>query len=94
MTAENQKMSPRFSNANPHADAAYRMIRLDGGEFGVEVTIPETNPTTVGAFASEAAAEDWIAQHRVQVQSLADFDDPGTSGSSGRTRILEGRETL
>ena len=54
---------------HPHADAAYRVIRLGDGVFGVEVTIPETNPTTVSAFASEAAAEDWIARHRVQVQS-------------------------
>ncbi len=54
---------------HPHADAAYRVIRLGDGAFGVEVTIPATNPTTVSAFASEAAAEDWIARHRHQVQS-------------------------
>lgn len=54
---------------HPHADAAYRVIRLGDGAFAVEVSIPETNPTTVSAFASEAAAEDWIARHRDQVQS-------------------------
>jgi hypothetical protein len=54
---------------HPHAEAAYRVIRLGDGAFGVEVTIPETNPTTVSTFSSEEAAEDWIARHRDRVQS-------------------------
>jgi len=53
---------------HPHADAAYRVIRLGDGAFAVEVTIPETNPTTVSAFSSEAAAQEWITRHRDRVQ--------------------------
>lgn len=53
---------------HPHADAAYRVIQLDDGAFAVEVTIPETNPTIVSAFASEASAHEWIERHRALVQ--------------------------
>jgi hypothetical protein len=58
----------RSGMRHPHADAAYRVIRRDDGAFAVEVTIPDTNPTTVSAFASEAAAQEWIARHRDRVQ--------------------------
>ena len=52
---------------HPHAEAAYRVVPLSGGAFGVEITIPDSYPTTVSSFASEAAAEDWIARHRQRV---------------------------
>jgi hypothetical protein len=52
---------------HPHADAAYRVIRFGDGAFAVEVTIPDTNPTTVSAFSSEAAAREWITRHRDRV---------------------------
>jgi hypothetical protein len=35
----------------------------------VEVAIPDTYPTTVSSFATEAAAEAWIAQDKSRVQS-------------------------
>jgi hypothetical protein len=54
---------------HPHAEAAYRVIRLGDGAFAVEVRIPQTNPTTVSAFSSEAAAQTWIAQHRGRVET-------------------------
>ncbi|HUC11868.1 MAG TPA: hypothetical protein VL985_15790 [Stellaceae bacterium] len=53
---------------HPHAAATYRVITLDDGSFGVEVTIPDSHPTTVKSFATEADAEAWIAGHRQQVQ--------------------------
>jgi len=49
---------------HPHADATYRVIRRADGTFGVEVTIPETQPTTVTSFATTADAETWIAAHK------------------------------
>ena len=55
---------------HPHAEATYRVLALDDG-FGVEVTIPDTHPTTVTKFASEEAAEAWIAAHRERVLSQA-----------------------
>jgi hypothetical protein len=54
---------------HPHAEATYRVIPLEGGSFGVEVSIPENYPTMVSAFGTEADAEVWIAEHRQRVQS-------------------------
>jgi hypothetical protein len=58
-----------MAKIHPHAEAAYRVITLDGGYFGVEVAIPETHPTTVSRFATEAEAEEWIARHKSRIQS-------------------------
>lgn len=54
---------------HPHAEATYRVIPLEGGEFGVEVSIPASSPTTVRAFSTAADAEAWIADHRRRVES-------------------------
>jgi hypothetical protein len=54
---------------HPHAEATYRVIPLEDGPFGVEVSIPENFPTTVRAFGTEAEAEAWIVEHRQRVQS-------------------------
>jgi hypothetical protein len=54
---------------HPHAEATYRVIALDDGSFGVEVSIPDTNPTKVSPFKSEADAEAWIAEHRRRVSA-------------------------
>jgi len=56
---------------HPHAEAAYRVIRLEDCSFGVEVCIPASNPTKVSPFKTEADAEAWIAEHRRRVQSQA-----------------------
>ena len=55
--------------AHPHAEAVYEVIRLDAGGFGVKVSIPESSPTTVSSFDTEAAAETWIASHKSRVQA-------------------------
>jgi hypothetical protein len=54
---------------HPHAEATYRVMPLDDGSFGVEVRIPDSQPTTVRPFASERDAEAWIADHRRRVQA-------------------------
>ena len=54
---------------HPHAEATYRVISLENGAFGVEVSIPDRNPTTVSVFKTEADAEAWIAEHRRRVES-------------------------
>ena len=56
---------------HPHAEATYRVIALENGAFGVEVSIPDSNPTTVSMFKTEADAEAWIAEHRRRVESQA-----------------------
>jgi len=54
---------------HPHAEATYRVFAYDDDSFAVEVSIPDTNPTTVRPFASESAAEEWIADHRRRVET-------------------------
>jgi hypothetical protein len=54
----------------PYASATYRVVRQSGGAFGVEVTIPETHPTTVTSFATAEAAEAWIARHKERVADV------------------------
>jgi predicted metal-dependent hydrolase len=54
---------------HPHAEATYRVIPVDNGSFGVEVSIPDSLPTRVSTFKTEADAEAWIAEHRRRVQS-------------------------
>ncbi len=58
---------------HPHAEAAYSVIPLDDGSFGVEVRIPDSHPTTVKPFATEADGEAWIAEHQRRVQTQAQF---------------------
>lgn len=58
-----------MAKTHPHAEATYRVVSLEEGTFGVEVVIPETNPTTVSSFASEADAQAWIAKHKERVQA-------------------------
>jgi hypothetical protein len=52
---------------HPHADATYRVLRRDDASFAVEVSIQDTAPTTVSAFATKAEAEAWIAGHKQRV---------------------------
>ena len=58
-----------MARTHPHADATYRVIPFDNGAFAVEVTIPDSHPTRVSMFKTEADAEAWIAEHRRRVQS-------------------------
>ncbi|HZT86327.1 MAG TPA: hypothetical protein VFA12_00070 [Stellaceae bacterium] len=57
--------------SHPHAEASYRVVALTGGRFGVEVAIPDSFPTTVSSFDTEAAAEEWIEKDKQRVQEEA-----------------------
>jgi hypothetical protein len=52
---------------HPHANAVYRIVHQPDTAFGVEVTIPETYPTIITSFATEADAEAWILAHKQRV---------------------------
>jgi hypothetical protein len=52
---------------HPYAEAVYRIVSLPDGGFGVEVKIPDSFPTTVTKFDTEAAAEVWIARNKQRV---------------------------
>ena len=47
--------------------ATYDILPQENGTFGIRVTVPETAPTLVTSFATEAAAEAWIAAHKERV---------------------------
>jgi poly(3-hydroxyalkanoate) synthetase len=59
----------KMSRTHPHAEASYRVLLLESGSFGVEVSIPDSYPTRVTTFKTEADAEAWIAEHQRRVQS-------------------------
>jgi hypothetical protein len=73
---------------HPHAEATYRVVPSDDGAFAVEVDIPESYPTRVSPFATKAAAEAWITEHRRRVQSENEpshwFRSSGASGANRR----------
>jgi hypothetical protein len=50
---------------HPHADAIYRIIVQEDRTFAVEVRIPGSFPALVRGFATEQAAEIWIAEHKL-----------------------------
>jgi len=54
---------------HPHAEATYSVVPLANGTFSVQVVIPESYPTTVSPFATEADAKAWIGEHQRRVQS-------------------------
>jgi hypothetical protein len=54
---------------HPHAEATYEVVAIDTGGFGVKVSIPDTQPTTVSRFETEALAEAWIESHKARIQS-------------------------
>jgi len=58
-----------MARTHPHAEASYRVVPRTDGSFGVEVSIPDTYPTTVSSFATEAEAEAWIAKHKTRVET-------------------------
>ncbi len=60
---------------HPHAEATYQVVSLPDGAFGVRVSIPDTSPTTVSSFATEAAADAWIARTKQRI---------ATEGAAGR----------
>jgi hypothetical protein len=54
---------------HPHAEATYRVVPSEDGSFAVEVAIPDSHPTKVSPFATQAKAEEWIADHRRRVEA-------------------------
>jgi len=65
---------------HPHAEAIYSVVPLGDGSFGVEVIVPETNPTRVSGFATEIAAGEWIETHKRQVELNLPYRRPKPGG--------------
>jgi len=51
-----------------YAGATYRVYRIDGGAFGIEVTIEDELPIKITSFPTRAAANRWIAEHKATVE--------------------------
>jgi hypothetical protein len=58
-----------MAQKHPHAEATYRIFVLKDGAYGVEVAIPDRSPAMVTSFATEEAAQAWIAEHKRQAES-------------------------
>jgi hypothetical protein len=52
------------------------VVELPGGVFGVEVKIPESQPTMVSSFETEALAEAWIARNKQRVLEQSEPRNP------------------
>jgi hypothetical protein len=46
------------------AGATHKIVVRKNNTFEVRVAVPGTHPTTVTGFATRAAAERWVAEHR------------------------------
>jgi hypothetical protein len=60
-----------MATAHLNVDATYRIILLDGGSFGIEVVVAGTNPAMMVPFATKAAADIWIVEHKSQRSSIS-----------------------
>jgi len=54
------------------ADTSYRIVRRDDDSFAVEIVMVGALPQTAAGFATESAAQSWIAQD----QRLRSNTDP------------------
>jgi hypothetical protein len=57
------------------ADTSYRIVRREDDSFAVEIVSVGALPQTAAGFATEAAAQGWIAQDQ---RLRADTDPFGT----------------
>ena len=48
-------------------ETTFRIFLMDDKSYGIEVTIPDSFPTTVKSFPTEEAAESWIANYRTRL---------------------------
>jgi hypothetical protein len=56
----------------PKAEPAFRVFSRGDDSFGVEITIPPTEPTSVTPFATEGAALAWIADYQKRLEKAQD----------------------
>ena len=79
----------RMDQRHPHTDALYRVVIRHDQTFGVEVKIPEMNPTIVTNFTTAADAEAWIAAHKQRVAGSASLSRARWSKKHyGRERLV------
>ncbi len=57
----------KMINLSRKSEASFRIFSQTDKSFAIEVEIPESLPTTVRSFATEAAAKAWVARYKEQV---------------------------
>ncbi|HZV20680.1 MAG TPA: hypothetical protein VE986_03960 [Hyphomicrobiales bacterium] len=62
-----------MAKEHPHAEATYRIVTQKDLTFGVEVKVPGSFPAMVTSFATEQAAEAWIADYKRRVAENAPY---------------------
>ena len=55
--------------SDPALEATFEIRELPTGGFGVQVAIPDSSPTMVTSFATQADAETWIASYKARVEA-------------------------
>jgi hypothetical protein len=60
------------------ADATYRVVPLEDGDFSVEITRTGALPQTAVGFATEAEANGWISQDKKLWQAADPFRTPAS----------------
>jgi hypothetical protein len=50
----------------------FRVYRRDDQTFAIEVKIEDMQPTNITGFATEAAAETWIAGYQRRIKEIAE----------------------
>jgi hypothetical protein len=71
-----------MAKLHPHTEATYKIVPLVDGTFGVDVVVPDTHPTHIRGFATEAEAEAWIAAHQLHVQLNPPYRRPRPGAAS------------
>jgi hypothetical protein len=59
------------------SDATYRILKRENDSFCVEITRPGTLPQTAVGFATEAEANQWVAQDKRLWDAADPFRPPG-----------------
>jgi hypothetical protein len=54
---------------NRNCEAVFRIFAQDDSSYAIEVVVPESSPTTVSSFPTEAAAEKWIVGYKARVEA-------------------------
>jgi hypothetical protein len=68
---------------HPHFGASYKIAQQPDGGFGVEVTIPDTQPVNVTGFGTRKRAGAWVANHRREVAAGVHRTRPSWNKSRG-----------
>ena len=55
--------------SDPALEATFQIIEQNNGGFGVRIEIPDSSPTMVTSFATQSAAETWIAGYKARVEA-------------------------